>query len=185
MLRSRSESATLQEKLASSSQRSSELEGRVAEFEAQTNLLRGQVASSQSRTAEVEYQMSLLRRAQDVNCAKAFRLGVEETRASIFQKYPDLDLSFLEAEDFNARTPSAEVSEEDEYEDIQDAEAEDPKGKTLLSEAKASKACTLEEGGPSLPGEANTSEVRTLEEGGPSQPSPMPIDSSPEIESAP
>lgn len=185
ILKSRNESAILQEELASISQRSSELKCRVAELEAQNNLLRDQVVSSQSRTAEVEYQMALLRGAQDAECAKAFRLGLEETRASIFQKYPNLDLPLLEAEDFNAQTPMAEVSEEDEYEDLQDAEVEDQKGKTLLSEAKVPEAGILEEGGPSLVGEADTSEVRMHEGGGPSQPSPMPIDSSSEIGPAP
>lgn len=110
--------------------------------------------------------MALLRRAQDVNCAKAFQLGVEEARASIFRRHLELDLSFLRAEEYDVRTPAAEASEETEYEEVSDVDCDDQKGETLPSEAKAS-------------------EIHTFEVGGPSQTSSMPIVDSPEIGPAP
>lgn len=156
----------LQGELASSRQRGSEFEDRAIKFEAQAASLQNQVASSQSQAVEAEYQLALLRGAQDIDCTKAFRIGVDETRAAISRKYPELDLSFLEAEEFDIRTPATEASEENEYEDILDAEVDDPKVESLPSEAK-------------------TLETHTFEVGGPSQASPMLVDNSPEIRPMP
>lgn len=156
----------LEGELASSRQRGSEFEGRAIKLEAQVASLQNQVASSQSRAAETEYQLALLKGAQDIDCTKAFRIGVDETWAAISRKYPKLDFYFLEAEEFNIRTPATEASEESEYEDILDAEADDSKA-------------------GSLPSEVETPETRTFEIGGPSQASPTPVDDSPEIRPAP
>lgn len=83
-LEGQSQLETLQGELASSRQRSLELESQVAETEKQVASLRGQVA-------EAERQLALLRGEQDATYVEAFQLGME-VRARISREHPEWDL---------------------------------------------------------------------------------------------
>lgn len=95
----------------------------------------------------------------------------------ISREHPDWDLSFLEVEGHDVRTPGTELLTETEYEGVSNIDADVPPGATVDSGMDGRK----EESHPSDVGVLEAHRSVIFEVGGPSHASSVPAADTPEV----